>query len=150
MARNKAFHAVAEEGFTYVDDLFQGKCTPVLHPLLIQGDACVVEETKHEVLPVVVKACEEGRFVPGLAHKAVYHGAAKACVGRVADDLLVDSALFTGKDEELPVDVAEFLRQFVVGDALKVAGREPFQLFSEEILRGRVVPIEGFLVDFGP
>ena len=148
--RNKAFHAVAEEGFAQLYDLFQGKCAPVLHPLLIHGDACVVEETEHEVLPVVVKACEEERLFPGLAHKAVHHGVAKACVGGVADDLFVDDALFIGKQKELPVDVAEFLRQLVVGDTLKVAGREPFQLFPEEILQGRVIPIEGLLVDLRP
>lgn len=97
-----------------------------------------------------VEACEEGRLFPGFAHKAVYHGAAEACVGGVTDDLLVDSALLIGKDKELPVDVAEFLRQFVVGDVFKVAGREPFKLLPEEILQGRVVEVEGLLVDFGP
>lgn len=119
---NKAFHTVAEEGFTYVDNLFQGKCAPISDPLLVQGDACVVEETKHEVLSVPVEACEKSRLFPRLAHKAVHHGAAKACVGGVADNFLVDSALLIGKDKELPVDVAEFFRQPVVRDTLKVAG----------------------------
>lgn len=68
---------------------------------------------------------------------------------RRTDDLLVDCALFIGEDKELPVDVAELLRQFVVGDAFKVAGREPFKLLPEEILQGRVVPIEGLLKEGG-
>ena len=48
---DEAFDAVAEEGFALGDDLFQGERAPVLHPLLVQGDARVVEKAEHEVLP---------------------------------------------------------------------------------------------------